>query len=164
MSSSRAISGGIGNSGISVEELVYLMHQCQTCGTSGTLSPGLVCEIHAHFLEDMAWDFAEVHLKCKSYSHDWKRFYFTSLVSFSANWPGPESIAWNTKYWVSIHIPLQSARPYLQEPPCVLCIQCYHLDSARGKSMVPGHHKLMPITADQLHIPELSDDYLIWHW
>ena len=42
-----------------------------------------------------------------------------------------------------------------------MCIQCYHLDSARGESMVPGHHKLMPITADQLHIPEFSDWYMI---
>jgi len=71
--------------------------------SGGVGVPGLVCEVHAHFLENMAWDFAEVHL--------------IGLIL------------------------------------CKLARTREHcLDSARGKSMVPGHHKLMPITADQLHI------------
>ena len=85
----RDLSGGVGVPDYSSVKIVE--HNSMILLTP---SPGLVCEVHAHFLENMAWDFAEVHLSCDNhYHHVMRQFYLTSFVSFSANWPGPESIA-----------------------------------------------------------------------
>ena len=43
--------------------------------------PGLVSEIHANFLKDMAWDLTEVNLKVVKYSNR-KGAYSVNLVCF----------------------------------------------------------------------------------
>ena len=55
--------------------------------------PGLVSEIHANFLKDMAWDLTEVNLEVVQFPIARGHIVCTSFVSFSANWPGPDSIA-----------------------------------------------------------------------
>ena len=61
-----------------------------------SLSPGFVSEVHADFLQHMAWDLPKVHLATGILGTIFSQnpiLAQTSLVSFSANCPGPDSIA-----------------------------------------------------------------------
>ena len=65
----------------------------------------------------------------------------TSLVSFSANCPGPESMAYNYKRNVMI---LSSS---------VELIRLVYLDGSAGQCVLPLDDELVAVAADQLHIP-----------
>ena len=91
MSSSSAISGGIGNSGISVDELVYLEWDI----SMPTPFDGAYLVLYVKYMQTFCKTWLGISLKL-TWKKSWaigRRMLSTSFVSFSANCPGPESIA-----------------------------------------------------------------------
>ena len=143
MSSSSAISGGIGNSGISVDELVYLEWDI----SMPTPFDGTHLVLYVKYMQTFCKTWLGISLKL-TWKKSWaigRQMLSTSFVSFSANCPGPESMA--------LIVPGKVKWIFKRAQPLV-----NGHGTTWGESMVPGNYELMSIRADELDIPDQKNE------